>query len=278
MLFSTALVNLFTKEMATIAGVSFSLVFFVVFTVSERAVAEQHATGESGLEQFNVAANTELSAQAMEVRPGNILVAVRDPHNLSYLRDVLSRVDTTKTDVVVMTARIYHREHSFSGNIEMESSEVFDKYEQELFTAVVTAAEKEGKHVSLVVVPTNDVFEGIVATAQRLDSTVVVCGLSNKLTADEQGKLTGDAWERLPEPRPRLSLVVVGTGWIAARVPAGAAPAARAQGRCRPSAQSVEGSHQRSEVPRAASLPRAQRRPPGDGETHARRQPSATRS
>ena len=142
--------------------------------------------------------------------PGNILVAVRDPHNLFYLRDVLSRVDTTKTDVVVMTARIYHREHSFSGNIEMESSEVFEKYEQELFTAVVTAAEKEGKHVSLVVVPTNDIFEGIVATAQRLGSTVVVCGLSNKLTADEQGKLTGDAWERLPEPRPRLTLVVVG--------------------------------------------------------------------
>ena len=66
-------------------------------------------------------------------------------------------------------------------------------------------AEKEGKHVSLVVVPTNDVFESIVATAQRLNSTVVVCGLSRKLTADEQGKLTGDAWERLPEPRPRLT-------------------------------------------------------------------------
>jgi hypothetical protein len=209
-LFSTAMVNFFTKEMATIAGVSFSLVLFLVFTVSERAVAAKHATGESGLEQFNVSANTELSAQAMEVRPGNILVAVRDPQNLFYLRDVLKRVDTTKTDVVVMTARIYHREHSFSGNIEMESSEVFEKYEQELFTAVVTAAEKEGKHVSLVVVPTNDIFEGIVATAQRLGSTVVVCGLSNKLTADEQGKLTGDAWERLPEPRPRLTLVVVG--------------------------------------------------------------------
>ena len=173
-------------------------------------MAQQHASGESGLEQFNVTANTELSAQAMEVRPGNILVAVRDPTNLFYLRDVLTRIDTTKTDVVVMTARVYHREHSFSGSMEMESTEVFDKYEQELFTAVVSAAEKEGKHVSLVVVPTNDIFEGIVATAQRLNSSVLVCGLSNKLTADEQGKLTGDAWERLPEPRPRLTLVVVG--------------------------------------------------------------------
>jgi hypothetical protein len=33
--------------------------------------------------------------------------------------------------------------------------------------------------------------------------------MSNKLTADEQGKLTGDAWEHLPEPRPRMRLVVV---------------------------------------------------------------------
>jgi len=45
-------------------------------------------------------------------------------------------------------------------------------------------------------------------TAQRLESSRVVCGLSNKLNADEQGKLTGDAWERLSEPRPRLLLEV----------------------------------------------------------------------
>src|SRR5664280_2921500 len=208
LLFSTAVVNLFTKQLATIAGVSFSLAFFLILTVSERRTAYQHASGESGLEQFNIATDRELSAHTMEVRPGNILVAVRDPRNLYYLRQVLAKTDTTKTDVVVMTLRVYHREHSFSGSEVVDTSEVFKKYEQELFTAVVNAAEKEGKHVSLLVVPTNDVFESIVATAQRLYSSVIVCGLSNKLTADEQGKLTGDAWERLPEPRPRLRLVV----------------------------------------------------------------------
>jgi amino acid transporter len=208
-LFSTAVVNLFTKQLATIAGVAFSVAFFVVFTVSERITARQHAHAESGLDQFNIAQNTELSAEAMEVRPGNVEVAVRDPRNLYYLRQVLANTDTTKTDVVVMTSRVYHREHSFSGSEVVDTSEVFKKYEQELFSAVVSVAEKEGKHVSLLVVPTNDVFESIVATAQRLHSSTIVCGLSNKLTADEQGKLTGDAWERLPEPRPRLKLVVV---------------------------------------------------------------------
>lgn len=208
-LFATALVNLMTKQMATIAGVSFSVVFFLVLTVSERMNAERHAKGESELEQFNVAGNEEVNPQQMQVRPGNVLVAVRDPHNLSYLRRILQKVDTSKTDVVVMTSRIYHREHSFSGNLVVDTSEVFEKYERELFTAVVNVAEKEGKHVSLLVVPTNDVFESIVATAQRLHSSLIVSGLSNKLTADEQGKLTGDAWERLPEPRPRLKLHVV---------------------------------------------------------------------
>jgi hypothetical protein len=109
-----------------------------------------------------------------------------------------------------MTARVYHREHSFAGSTSMDTSEVFEQYERELFTAVVNTAEKQGKHVSLLVAPTNDVFESIVATGQKLKSTRIVCGLSNKLSPEEQGKLTGDAWERLPEPKPSMRLEVVG--------------------------------------------------------------------
>jgi hypothetical protein len=108
-----------------------------------------------------------------------------------------------------MTARVIHREHSFSGNESLDSADIFEQYEQELFTAVVNLAEKEGKHVSLLVAPTNDVFESIVVTGQRLGSSAIVCGLSNKLTPEEQGKLTGDAWERLAEPRPRMRMFVV---------------------------------------------------------------------
>ncbi len=208
LLFATAIVNLFTKPLATISGVSFSIFFFAVFTVSEKISLKTAEGQKHELEQFRVAAREELTAEAMDVRPGSILVAVRDPKNLSYLRQVIAETDTSQRDVVVMTARVYHREHSFSGNEQVDSSDLFEQYERELFTSVVNLAEKQGKHVSLLVTPTNDVFEGIVATAQRLGSTRVVCGLSNKLTPEEQGKLTGDAWERLPDPKPRMRLEV----------------------------------------------------------------------
>ncbi len=207
-LFITALVNLCTKSEATIAGIIFSGVFFSIFTYSEHRVAKTNKGKPEGLAQFRVYGNEEIGSNELGVRTGNVLVAVRDPRSLYYLREVLRRTDTTKQDLVVMTARLYQREHSFSAKTVYEANEIFDHYEQELFTAAVTVAEKEGRPVSLLVVPAGNVFDAIVVTAQRLDSSRIVCGLSNKLTAAEQAKLTGDAWERLSEPRPRLTIEI----------------------------------------------------------------------
>jgi amino acid transporter len=208
-LFTTAIANFLTKIDATIAGVIFSGIFFGIFTYSEHHARKQAHGKPEQVEQFRVFGNPELSEESVGVRAGNVLVAVRDPRNLYYLRSTLQKTDTTKQDVAVMTSRLSHREHSFGGNIVFEARDVFDHYEQELFSRVVAVAEKEGKHVSLLVVPAVNVFDSIMVTAQRLEASRVVCGLSNKLSADEQAKLTGDAWERLPEPKPRVTMEIV---------------------------------------------------------------------
>jgi len=208
-LFMIALANLLTKQEATIAGIIFSALFYGIFTISEHyAHREQEGEAET-LEQFRVFDNPELDFGLVGVRPGNILVTVRDPHGMYHLRDVLTRTDTTKQDVVVLSARLSPRRHSFSGSTTYEAKDVFDTYEQELFSRVVAMAEKIGKKVSLLVVPGTNVFDAIMMTAQRLESSRLISGLSTKLSADEQAKFTGDAWERLPEPKPRLVLEII---------------------------------------------------------------------
>src|SRR6266542_572808 len=208
-LLTAAIVNLFTKSVATVSGLIFSAVFFVIFTVSEKVNKRKllHADKEMQ-EHFHVMEQDTVSNGTIGVRPGNVLVAVRDPRNLYYLRSILEGVDTKKQDVVVMTSRLSHRQHGCGGNVIMPAEDVFDDYERDLFTRVVSLAEKEGKRVSLLVVPTNNVFDGIIVTSQELQSSRIVAGLSNKLSADEQGKFLGDAWERLPEPRPRITFEV----------------------------------------------------------------------
>ncbi|MGA3125112.1 MAG: APC family permease [Candidatus Korobacteraceae bacterium] len=204
LLFGTALVNLMTKPLATKAGIAFSVFLFAVFTVSEKITHKQRGEHHEMREEFRVAEQPLIDREEMKVRPGNVLVAIRDPRNLYYLHDLLRNTDVSKQDIVVMTARIFHREPTFGGGSSLDSKELFDEYEQQLFTKVVELAEKEGKHVALMVVPSANVFDAILQTAARLESARIVCGLSNRLTLDEQGKLTGDAWERLPEPRPNI--------------------------------------------------------------------------
>jgi len=209
LLFAVALINLMTKPLATEAGIAFSVFLYVVFMLSEKHTHKQRkGTDHEMREEFRVAEQPLVNREEMKVRPGNVLVAIRDPRNLYYLSTLLKAIDTTKQDIVVMTARIYHREPTFSGTSSIDSGDLFEEYEQQLFTKVVELAEKEGKHVSLMVVPSANVFDAILQTGARLDSARVVCGLSNRLTLDEQGKLTGDAWERLPEPRPNIALEI----------------------------------------------------------------------
>ncbi|MDR0842677.1 MAG: APC family permease [Acidobacteriota bacterium] len=204
-LFLLAFINLFTKQMATVWGLCFALTLFVVFTITERY--NRRRGGSSEAEKFRLVTQEMISEETLSVRPGNVLISLSNPHELSHLSRVLGRVDPRKQDVVVMTVKRLYRQggHRF----ELDADQIFSDQVALLFSRVVAVAEKAGKHVELLVVPGRDYNRAIVEVAQKLRSNLVVMGLSSKMTAERQAKGFGDAWERLPAPRPQLSLEVL---------------------------------------------------------------------
>ena len=89
------------------------------------------------------------------------------------------------------------------------SEQLFSEHEQMLFTKAVSVAESFGKHISLLVVPAGDIFAALVQTANSLEVTALVSGLSTKMTAQEQAFHVGQAWENLPEPKRQFTFYVV---------------------------------------------------------------------
>jgi amino acid transporter len=206
-LLATAIVNLFTKSVATVAGVSFAVVFFVVFSVSERVNHRKSALAQKTMkDQFQLLQSDTVERASLNIRRGNVLVPVRDYNTLAHLRWALERIDTREQDVVVMSARI-SRFGAAAYDLSME--QIFSDYEQTLFTRAVSVAESVGKHVSLLVVPAADVWSAIVQTANNLESSAVVAGLSSKMTPSEQAFALGHAWEALPEPKRQFVLQIV---------------------------------------------------------------------
>jgi hypothetical protein len=205
-LFAMAVINVLTKKVATISGLAFTIAFFVIFEASEvyNRRHRQHAGQES--EKFRLDTHEDVTRQTVNVRPGNILVAVRNPNHLQHLERILRKTDTRKMDIVVLSVRALK---AGAGETGLEPVQMFAEAETEVFTRVVALAEKSGKHVELMVVPGNDPYDATVQTAARLQSSRIVMGLSPKLTPAEQGAQVGAFWERLPEPRPALSLELV---------------------------------------------------------------------
>jgi hypothetical protein len=206
-LLATALANLFTKSVATKAGIAFSLAFFAVFTISERVNKRKFAHAEAQMkEHFQLVQQGKIGREEIQVRSGNVLVTVRDYNTLGHLRWVLETTDTHEQDVVVMEARLTGYG---SAEYDLAMEQIFSDYEQTLFTKAVSIAERTGKTISLLVVPARDAFSAIVQTANSLESAVVVSGLSSKMSGEEQAFRLGQAWEAMPEPKRQFIFQVV---------------------------------------------------------------------
>jgi hypothetical protein len=216
-LFLLAGINVLTKKTATISGVTFTLVFFAAFTVSERHRQAQKRKGTQGkarsrmeegeIERFRVEVRENLSPESLQVRPGNILVAVHDPHSLRHLEKILEEIDPHNVDVVVLSVNINAPVES--KDLDKQAEQVVDNYETLVFSRVVHVAEKAGKPVSLIAVVGKEPYQFILQAGHKLRSSRIVIGLSSAVSAREQQQEIRHAWEQLPAPQPTVTVEIV---------------------------------------------------------------------
>jgi amino acid transporter len=200
-LFFTAMTNLLTKPIATVSGVIFSVSFFIIFVVSEQIVKrntmkEKHMTedefdNDKGkiLEHFNLDDETQITPESIESELSDrVMVAVRDPSNLEHLKKIIEETDTEKTEIIVMIARVFRDKENLEVKNDLEADE------RHLFSEVVNTAERIGKPVIPIVVPTNNAFYSIMNVAQSLKVREVIIGLSAKYKPDVQMQQLALLW------------------------------------------------------------------------------------
>ena len=207
-LLSVATVNLFTKSVATVSGVIFTAGFFIIFTISERSNLRKHAlTALQMKDMFQLEHQDTISSESAAIRPGGVMVTMRDAANPLALKWTLSHTSTEDQDVGVISVRIMG-----VGGPEYLSAEEqsFSDHEQMLFTKAVSVAESFGKKVSLLVVPAGDVYAALAQGASSLEVDSVVSGVSTRMTAEDQAFHLGQAWEALPQPKRQFNYYVIG--------------------------------------------------------------------
>jgi amino acid transporter len=205
---AAAVLNFMTKEVATIAGVIFTVALFLVFSGFERLHHGKSRTmGEAHthLEQFNQSQTEQVSPEALGLtKPYRKLVAIRSPNNLAMLEKCLNETNVDTTDVIVMTASVLPQ-----GSAD-KSAPITDE-DRTLLTAVVTLAEHSGKPVHPLIVPTNEPFFAMTQTAKAIGAQELIMGASHKFDPDAQLDQVAFYWMQVCHEKPTpLTIRVLG--------------------------------------------------------------------
>src|SRR5215510_69665 len=154
-------------------------------------------------EPFELSTSPDISLQEVKVQPDNVLVCIRHPHSLAHV--VAALHEAGDRDVVVVTVRLL----GIDVDDETGGGSASTREERYLFSRVAALTENYGRPVRFLIVPGQDVFDAIIAVAIRLHSSEVHVGESASLSADDQGRLLGEAWERADKPTEQhLRLVI----------------------------------------------------------------------
>ena len=206
-LLSTAIVNLFTKSVATVSGIVFAAAFFIIFSVSERQNLRKHAiTARQMKDHFQLEHQDTISRESAAIRPGGVMVTMRDPANPLALE-----MDPFPHQYRGAGRRGHQRAHDGR-----RRTGVSQRRGTEL-----QRARADGLHQGCL--GRREFWqEGFAAGGSRrrclcragagrelLEVDSVVSGISTKMTAEDQAFHMGQAWEALPEPKRQFNFYVV---------------------------------------------------------------------
>jgi magnesium transporter len=190
----SALAMIAVGDLAAIASGGLITAVVLYLTLVRRRVPAAEISVEE--DTFDLLVAAELSLDQIDARPGNVLVPVRNPHALAHVVAALQAAGDR--DVVVMTARLVDVDVSE----EAAGQSTPTPHERRLLADVVAVAERIGRPVRLLIVPAHNVVDAIVGTVVRLRSSDVYVGESSTLSAADQARLLGEAWERTEKPQP----------------------------------------------------------------------------
>ena len=194
LLLASALVVMFTAgDIAAVTASALLGGLTLLFSPARRR-AERDPTVE-GPDVLEVLPSSEVSLGQVDARRGNLLIPVRNPHALTHLTAALQTPGDR--DVVVMTVRLLGVDGDEGSADDPNPTHV----ERALLSRVVAVAERYGRPVRLLIVPATNIFDAITTTVIRLGSSEVYVGESSTLSADDQARLLGDAWERAATAR-----------------------------------------------------------------------------
>ncbi|MBQ4493528.1 MAG: APC family permease [Elusimicrobiaceae bacterium] len=188
---SLAVVNLFTKKVATISGISFAALLFLVFHISQRLNAKKanDIFEEGHREKLNQSKVEDLAKALQDIPEGKrILVPVKNPENLYHLEEVLKNITNDDTEIIVLYAKPVD---AWSVGKTRQATSID---EEELFTKVILIAEKYGLSVHPLLVNCNDYSYAVAQVALAAKVKEIIMGVSGSFGANDQLERLVMAW------------------------------------------------------------------------------------
>jgi len=180
----------------------FSGALFILFTLSELRIRRQRGEKRVGLDQFNLAQEAELTQDNLD-SPGNILFPSAQTTRCTQWKQRCVEPNVEKPRSSSCTFKFCSAQ--VPAKVTLHRTKLFSTIEQSLFSKVLSLRKRRANRCGSRL---RAMTSGGILRMRGLAVSSVVIGSSSKMSVTETGTPDRAAWERMSEPRPRVSLEI----------------------------------------------------------------------